>query len=114
MYMACRMGCTAIVEAEQPSTDVCSFFDRAYILAQGELVFFGSTGHDAVQLLTSAGMPCPPLYSPVEQFMRLIDPTFEVSRGVNDVLWFTPQVSSLLNKHNQSLGWWLQKSAQGC
>ena len=77
--MACRLGCTAIVEAEQPSTDVCSFFDRAYILAHGELVFFGSTGHDAVQLLTSAGMPCPPLYSPVEQFMRLIDPTFEVS-----------------------------------
>eukprot|EP00891_Asterochloris_glomerata_P004825 jgi/Astpho2/4825/Aster-07523 len=97
----CKMGCTAIVEAEQPSTDVCSFFDRAYILAQGELVFFGSTGHDAVQLLTSAGMPCPPLYSPVEQFMRLIDPTFEVylqtAPGGAEEGW-TANFSSMMTK----------------
>ena len=42
------------------------------------MVYFGDTGTQAVGLLMSAGMPCPPLYSPVEQYMRLIDPSFEV------------------------------------
>ena len=41
-------------------------------------MYFGDTGTQAVGLLMSAGMPCPPLYSPVEQYMRLIDPSFEV------------------------------------
>ncbi len=63
----------------QPTTDICSFFSRAYILTNGEVVYFGNTSAQALDLLTAAGMPCPPLYSPVEQYMRLVDNTFEVS-----------------------------------
>lgn len=44
----------------------------------GEVVYFGDTGSQAMGLLSSAGMPCPPLYSPVEQYIRLVDNTFEV------------------------------------
>lgn len=64
---------------QQPTTDSCSFFTSAYILVNGEVVYFGDTGTKAVNLLMGAGMPCPPLYSPVEQYMRLVDPSFEVS-----------------------------------
>lgn len=67
-----------IVLCQQPTTDICSFFNRAMVLAAGELVYFGETGAQAQQLLAASGMPCPPLYSPLEQFMRLIDPSFEV------------------------------------
>ena len=73
-----RDGCTAIVAVGQPTTDICSFFSRAYILVNGEVVYFGDTGGQAMGLLASAGMPCPPLYSPVEQYIRLVDNTFEV------------------------------------
>lgn len=76
--MAFRDGCTAIVAVGQPTTDICSFFSRAYILVNGEVVYFGDTGSQAMSLLSTAGMPCPPLYSPVEQYIRLIDNTFEV------------------------------------
>ena len=76
--LLCRNGSTAIVQCQQPTTDICSFFTRAFVLCGGEVVYFGETGAQAVQLLGAAGMPCPPLYSPLEQFMRLIDPTFEV------------------------------------
>ena len=64
---------------QQPTTDICSFFTRAFVLCTGEVVYFGETGSQAMQLLASSGMPCPPLYSPLEQFMRLIDPSFEAS-----------------------------------
>ena len=74
-----RNGSTAIVQCQQPTTDICSFFTRAFVLCAGEVVYFGETGAQAVQLLGASGMPCPPLYSPLEQFMRLIDPTFEVN-----------------------------------
>lgn len=63
---------------QQPTTDICSFFNKAYVLCNGELVYFGNTANEALSLLSSSGMPCPPLYSPVEQYMRLIDPSFEV------------------------------------
>lgn len=76
--MAFRDGCTAMVAVGQPTTDICSFFSRAYILVNGEVVYFGDTGSQAMSLLSTAGMPCPPLYSPVEQYIRLIDDTFEV------------------------------------
>ena len=66
------------MQCQQPTTDICSFFTRALVLCAGEVVYFGETGAQAVKLLGDAGMPCPPLYSPLEQFMRLIDPTFEV------------------------------------
>lgn len=79
LTLCCREGCTAIVVCQQPTTDMCSFFSSAYILVSGEVVYFGDTGAQAVDLLMSAGMPCPPLYSPVEQYMRLVDPSFEVS-----------------------------------
>lgn len=72
-----RDGCTAIMAVGQPTTDICSFFSRAYILVNGEVVYFGDTGTQAMRLLASAGMPCPPLYSPVEQYIRLVDSTFE-------------------------------------
>ena len=75
----CRKGSTAIIQCQQPTTDICSFFTHMAVLCAGELVYFGGTGVQAVQLLGNAGMPCPPLYSPLEQFMHLIDPTFEVS-----------------------------------
>ena len=74
-----RGGATAIVVCQQPTTDICSFFTRAFVLCTGEVVYFGETGSQAMQLLASSGMPCPPLYSPLEQFMRLIDPSFEAS-----------------------------------
>ncbi|KAK9808829.1 hypothetical protein WJX72_004504 [[Myrmecia] bisecta] len=74
----CRDGCTAIIAVQQPTTDMCSFFGKAYVLCAGELVFFGNTNQEARDLLSAAGMPCPPLYSPVEQYMRLLDPSFEV------------------------------------
>ena len=74
----CRDGCTAVVAVGQPTTDICSFFSRAYILVNGEVVYFGDTGSQAMKLLGTAGMPCPPLYSPVEQYIRLVDSTFEV------------------------------------
>ncbi|KAK9808271.1 hypothetical protein WJX73_005701 [Symbiochloris irregularis] len=73
-----KHGSSVMVSVQQPTTDMCSFFTRAIVLCAGEVVYFGETGAQAVQLLGSAGMPCPPLYSPLEQFMRLIDPTFEV------------------------------------
>lgn len=66
------------MQCQQPTTDVCSFFTRAYVLYKGEVVYFGEAGSEAAGLLKSAGLPCPALYSPVEQFMRLIDPSFEV------------------------------------
>ena len=76
--VVCREGATAIVVCQQPTTDICSFFTRAFVLCTGEVVYFGETGAQAMQLLASSGMPCPPLYSPLEQFMRLVDPSFEV------------------------------------
>lgn len=66
----------------QPTTDVCTFFHRACILANGEVVYFGDTGGQAMSLLSSAGMPCPPLYSPVEQYIRLVDSTFEACPNI--------------------------------
>ena len=74
-----REGCTAIVEVEQASTDICTFFNQAYVLSAGQVVYFGDASDQARAVLSGSGMPCPPLYHPVEQFMRLIDPSFEVS-----------------------------------
>lgn len=76
--LACREGCTAIVEVEQASTDICTFFNQAYVLSAGQVVYFGDSNEQARAVLGGSGMPCPPLYHPVEQFMRLIDPSFEV------------------------------------
>lgn len=78
-----KEGCTAVLSVGQPTTDICSFFSRAYILANGEVVYFGDSGSQAMDLLLAAGMPCPPLYSPVEQYMRLVDNTFEVYLQAN-------------------------------
>lgn len=69
----------------QPSTDICTFFTRAYILVDGEVVYFGDSGSQALELLSAAGMPCPPIYSPLEQFYRLVDPSFEVTMPSNSV-----------------------------
>lgn len=76
--MVCREGCTALVEVEQASTDICTFFNQAYVLSAGQVVYFGDSSEQARAVLNGSGMPCPPLYHPVEQFMRLIDPSFEV------------------------------------
>ena len=75
----CREGCTAIVEVQQASTDTCSFFNQAYVLSGGEVVYHGGSNEQAMAVLGGSGMPCPPLYHPIEQYMRLIDPSFEVS-----------------------------------
>ena len=74
-----REGCTAIVEVQQASTDTCTFFHQAYVLCAGEVVFHGDSKDQALAMLGASGMPCPPLYHPIEQYMRLIDPSFEVS-----------------------------------
>ena len=79
MYWVCREGCTAIVEVQQASTDICSFFNQAYVLSGGEVVYHGGSNEQAMAVLGGSGMPCPPLYHPIEQYMRLIDPSFEVS-----------------------------------
>ena len=67
------------MEVEQASTDICTFFNQAYVLSAGQVVYFGDASDQARAVLSGSGMPCPPLYHPVEQFMRLIDPSFEVS-----------------------------------
>lgn len=74
-----REGCTAIVEVQQASTDICTFFNQAYVLCAGEVVYHGGSSEQAMAMLGGSGMPCPPLYHPIEQYMRLIDPSFEVS-----------------------------------
>ena len=74
-----REGCTAVVEVQQASTDICSFFNQAYVLSAGEVVYHGGANEQAMGMLGGSGMPCPPLYHPIEQYMRLIDPSFEVS-----------------------------------
>ncbi|KAL0042761.1 hypothetical protein WJX79_009987 [Trebouxia sp. C0005] len=74
----CREGCTAVVEVQQASTDICSFFNQAYVLSAGEVVYHGGANEQAMAMLGGSGMPCPPLYHPIEQYMRLIDPSFEV------------------------------------
>ena len=74
-----REGCTAIVEVQQASTDTCTFFNQAYVLCAGEVVYHGGSNEQAMAMLGGSGMPCPPLYHPIEQYMRLIDPSFEVS-----------------------------------
>lgn len=74
----CREGCTAIVEVQQASTDTCTFFNQAYVLCAGEVVYHGGSSEQAMAMLGGSGMPCPPLYHPIEQYMRLIDPSFEV------------------------------------
>ena len=76
----CREGCTAIVEVQQASTDTCSFFNQAYVLSGGEVVYHGGSSDQAMAVLGGSGMPCPPLYHPIEQYMRLIDPSFEVGK----------------------------------
>ena len=73
-----RDGCTAILSCCQPSTDACAFFTRAYILVDGQVVYFGGSDQQAADMLSNAGMPCPPVHSPVEQYYRLVDPSFEV------------------------------------
>ena len=78
-YVAYREGCTAIVEVQQASTDICTFFNQAYVLCAGEVVYHGGSSEQAMAMLGGSGMPCPPLYHPIEQYMRLIDPSFEVS-----------------------------------
>lgn len=78
-----REGCTAIVEVQQASTDICSFFNQAYVLSAGEVVYHGGANEQAMAMLGGSGMPCPPLYHPIEQYMRLIDPSFEVSMTVH-------------------------------
>ena len=81
--MCCvREGCTAVVEVQQASTDICSFFNQAYVLSAGEVVYHGGANEQAMAMLGGSGMPCPPLYHPIEQYMRLIDPSFEVSMTV--------------------------------
>lgn len=67
------------MEVQQASTDTCSFFNQAYVLSGGELVYHGGSSEQAMAVLGGSGMPCPPLYHPIEQYMRLIDPSFEVS-----------------------------------
>ncbi|DBA90502.1 TPA: hypothetical protein ACH3X1_003765 [Trebouxia sp. C0004] len=74
----CREGCTAVVEVQQASTDICSFFNQAYVLSAGEVVYHGGANEQTMAMLGGSGMPCPPLYHPIEQYMRLIDPSFEV------------------------------------
>ena len=66
------------MEVQQASTDTCSFFNQAYVLSGGELVYHGGSSEQAMAVLAGSGMPCPPLYHPIEQYMRLIDPSFEV------------------------------------
>ncbi len=78
-----REGCTAVVEVQQASTDICSFFNQAYVLSAGEVVYHGGANEEAMAMLGGSGMPCPPLYHPIEQYMRLIDPSFEVSMTVH-------------------------------
>ncbi len=78
-----REGCTAVVEVQQASTDICSFFNQAYVLSAGEVVYHGGANEQAMAMLGGSGMPCPPLYHPIEQYMRLIDPSFEVSMTVH-------------------------------
>lgn len=68
-----------MVEVQQASTDICSFFNQAYVLSAGEVVYHGGANEQAMAMLGGSGMPCPPLYHPIEQYMRLIDPSFEVS-----------------------------------
>ena len=43
-------------------------------------MYFGSAEADARSLLAGCGMPCPPIYSPMEQYMHLLDPSYEVKR----------------------------------
>lgn len=66
------------MEVQQASTDICSFFNQAYVLFAGEVVYHGGSSEQALAVLGGSGMPCPPLYHPIEQYMRLIDPSFEV------------------------------------
>ena len=84
----CRTGCTAIVEVQQASTDTCSFFNQAYVLSGGEVVYHGGSNKQAMGMLGGSGMPCPPLYHPIEQYMRLIDPSFEVSYATLHPIYF--------------------------
>lgn len=103
MYCECvREGCTAIVEVQQASTDICSFFNQAYVLSAGEVVYQGGANEQAMAVLGGSGMPCPPLYHPIEQYMRLIDPSFEVSLTAHMCTVLQPTLSypSLTTSHN--------------
>lgn len=96
----CREGCTAIVEVQQASTDICSFFNQAYVLSGGEVVYHGGSNEQAMAVLGGSGMPCPPLYHPIEQYMRLIDPSFEVylQASQGDAQTWNAQFSSMMVK----------------
>ncbi|KAL3144206.1 hypothetical protein ABBQ32_003987 [Trebouxia sp. C0010 RCD-2024] len=100
----CRDGCTAIVEVQQASTDTCSFFNQAYVLSGGELVYHGGSSEQAMAVLGGSGMPCPPLYHPIEQYMRLIDPSFEVylQASQGDAQTWNAQFSSMMVKMLQA------------
>lgn len=89
-----REGCTAVVEVQQASTDICSFFNQAYVLSAGEVVYHGGANEEAMAMLGGSGMPCPPLYHPIEQYMRLIDPSFEVSMTVHLCTNLQPTLST--------------------
>jgi ATP-binding cassette subfamily G (WHITE) protein 2 len=65
-------GRTVVFTIHQPSSDIFALFKDVLLLANGQVVYFG-TAKDAVSYFSNLGLECPRHYNPADFFFQLLN-----------------------------------------
>lgn len=65
---------TVIMTIHQPNSDIFELFDRVLLMAEGKLVFQGSTSQSRLYFQYNFGFKCPQFFNPADYFMKIIHP----------------------------------------
>ena len=70
---------TVILTIHQPSSEIFFLLDRLILLAEGELVYQGSTNY-CLEYFSSLGFECPEFSNPPDYFMSILHHDSEINR----------------------------------
>lgn len=68
----CANGCTVITSIHQPRSSIFTLFDDIIILSNGNLVYHGPSGDNALKYFAKKGYLCPSYFNPADFFLDLV------------------------------------------